>query len=97
MSNKLTDIMTEKFRKSFDEMRDKEEKVADFLNQKDFLSCEARATKALLIVIEPLIKDLGYAIAVNREKDHSDDTMEEQARLLEQGADPEMGVMGFWN
>jgi len=69
----------------------------DFLNQKDYVCCRDRAKHAMQLAIEPAIEDLGYAIAVSREVEYKEDTLEEQASLLSAGADPEIGTLGFWN
>ena len=84
-----------------DEYFEKEKAEKGFLPQEDFDSCYDRAMAWIEMSYEDskdlMAADAGYAIAVNRENDHGDDTMEEQAKLLAAGANPEVGTMAFWN
>lgn len=93
----LEEVLAKRFKAEFKKIFDKEKVEKAYLNQDDFPDCESRAREAIEIASELVIKDLGYCIAVHREKEHGEDTMAEQASLLEAGADPEIGVRGFWS
>lgn len=94
---KLSKALAEKFEAEFEKVFEKEKSDKEFLKQEDFASCKDRASEGILEAVNPLIIDLGYAIAIHREKEHNDDTLAEQAELLKAGADPEMGTMSFWS
>jgi hypothetical protein len=94
---KLSKKLAKKFETEFEKVFEKEKAEKDFLKQGDFQSCRDRAAAGIIKAIEPIITDLGYCIAVHREKEHGDDTLGEQVILLEDGADPEMGTMSWWN
>ena len=94
---KLTKALAEKFESEFEKVFEKEKADKDFLKQEDFSSCRERAEAGIIIAIQAVINDLGYSIAIHREKEHGDDTKAEQAALLESGANPEMGTMSWWN
>lgn len=94
---KLSKALADKFEKNFEEVFEKEKAEKDFLKQEDFTSCEDRARAGVMAAIEPIIKDLGYSIALHREAEHGDNTTEEQASLLSAGADPEVSARSWWN
>jgi len=94
---KLSKYLADKFEAEFEAIYEKEKMDKDFLSQEQFDSCIDRAKAGVALATESLINDLAYAIAVHREKEHSEDTLEEQAVLLAAGAEPEIGTLGFWS
>lgn len=78
----------------------KEQIDPELLSQEQFDSCYARAMAWIEMSFkeskEAMATDAGYTIAVHRETDHKEDTMEEQAKLLDEGADPELSTRSFW-
>jgi len=94
---KLSKALADKFEKKFEGVFQKEKAEKDFLKQEDFVTCRDRAAAGIIAAVESVITDLGYVIAMHREKEHGDDTLEEQASLLSAGADPEIGTMSFWS
>lgn len=83
------------------ELFEKEKSDPEFLNQNDFPDCKSRAMAWLEMAFEEskndMANDAGLVIAVHREIDHSDNTLEEQTALLEAGADPEISATAWWN
>lgn len=94
---KLSKYLADKFEAEFEKIFEQEKMDKDFLSQEQFYSCLDRAEEGILLATEGIKIDLGYMIACHREKEHGDDTMEEQASLLEAGADPEVGSLAWWN
>jgi len=94
---KLSKYLAEKFEFEFEKIFNEEKLDKDFLSQEQFGSCFSRASAGIELATEGIKADLAYAIAVHREKEHGDDTTDEQTSLLETGADPEIGVMSFWS
>ncbi len=93
----LSEKLAEKFETEFTNVFEKEKQDKDYLNQEEFDTCKDRATAGIIAATEAVIVDLAYCIAVHREKEHKDNTIDEQASLLEAGADPEIGTMSWWN
>jgi len=94
---KLSKYLADKFEAEFEAIYQKEKIDVEFLSQDKFSSCLERAKAGIELATEAITNDLAYAIAVHREKDHSEDTLEEQAVLLAVGAEPEIGTLGFWS
>ena len=93
LSKKLAEIFEEEFEKVFE----KEKTDKDFLKQEDFSNCRERAQAGIEIAMENVISTLALTIALHREKEHGDNTIEEQASLLSAGADPEVSTRSWWN
>ena len=94
---KLSKYLAEKFEKEFDAIFEKEKIDKEFLSQEQFGSCLERASAGIDLATEGIKHDLAYMIALHREKEHGENTMDEQAALLKAGADPSIGVMSFWS
>ena len=93
LSKKLAEIFEEEFETVFQ----KEKADKDYLSQDQFLSCKSRAQEAIDVATEKVVNALALSIAVHREEEHGEDTAQEQAELLDAGADPEIGTYGFWS
>lgn len=95
----LLGIIKEDMMKVF--IREMEE--PDYLNQKEFSDsktpCLARAIAGIDESTKRAKNTLGLAIALSREAEYNDDTMDEQAALLasEDGISADVAQMGFWN
>lgn len=94
---RLSHYLAQKFEKEFDSVFEKEKMDKDFLSQEHFESCMDRASAGIELATEGIKADLAYMIAVHREKEHGDNTMDEQASLLKAGADPEITASTWWN
>lgn len=94
---KLSKYLADKFEKEFEAIFEKEKMDKEFLSQEMFDSCLERAEVGINLATEGIKHDLAYMIAVHREKEHGDNTFDEQSSLLEAGADPVVGTMSFWN
>jgi len=83
----------------------REQDDPNFLSQEDYPDCESRALAwldmAYAIARPKMGRDAGYVIAVHREDSHKDDTLSEQAILLEAGADKTLvtseDAKAWWN
>ena len=93
----LASELAKKFEENMRELIEREKKEPSFLSQEGFDNCKDRAKAAIDMAAEPVTATLAYAIAVHREKEHKDNTIEEQSVLLAQGADPEVGTRSWWN
>lgn len=98
---KLSKMMAKKFEGKLDEYFEKEKVDPALFPQENYGSCFERAMDWIVKSFEDskdsMATDAGYAIALNREEQHGDDTINEQSKLLNSGADPEIGTMTFWN
>lgn len=94
---KLSKYLAEIFEEEFEFIFQKEKSDNEFLNHEEFEACRDRAKKAIDLATEKVVNTLALSIAAHREKDHGDNTIAEQAVLLDAGADPEIGTMSFWN
>lgn len=98
---KLSELAVQPLIAALDRLKAREEAESDFLNQKDFPDCRSRMQAWIDMAIEearPLMSiEPGYVATLHREKEHGDDTMEEQSALLKAGADPEIGTISWWN
>jgi len=94
---KLSKYLAGKFEKEFDAIFEKEKIDKEFLSQEQFSSCLERASAGIDLATDGIKADLAYIIALHREKEHGENTMDEQASLLEAGADPEISVQTWWN
>ena len=74
----------------------KELNEPDYLPQKDFVSCRDRAAAGVMEAAKGTIDTLGLATAISREVKYGDNTTDEQALLLESGADAEVGMETWW-
>lgn len=93
----LAKFLSEIFETEIQAVIDKEKVEKDFLKQEDFYCCRDRAEEGVSLAMQKVIDTLGLAIAVHREKEHGDDTMAEQATLLQAGAEPEVATRAWWN
>lgn len=98
---KLSELAVQPLIAALDRLKEREEREENFLNQKDFLDCRSRIQAWIDMAIEEsrelMSIEPAYAAALHREKDHGDNTIEEQASLLEAGADPEISTKAWWN
>ena len=94
---KLSKYLAEIFEEEFDQVFIKEKTDSEFLNQDQFKSCFDRAKAAIDLSTDKMINTLALMIALHREKEHLENTLDEQAALLSAGADPSIGVMSFWS
>ncbi len=97
----LSEKVGSKFVNKLEELFQKEKVDKDFLSQENYNSCFERAMDWIQMAFDDTKKematDAALPIAVHREDDHKDNTIDEQANLLEAGADPEMGAKSWWN
>lgn len=94
---KLSQILAKKFEEEFDKVFEAEKADKTMLPKENFESSIDRAKAGIDLATDRIVKDLAYVIALHREEIHKEDTTEEQASLLADGADPEMGTMSFWS
>ena len=94
---KLSKALANKFEAEFEKVFEKEKADKNYLKQDEFVSCRDRAAAGIIEAVEAVINDLGYCIAIHREREHGDNTTEEQVSLLSAGADPEMGALSWWS
>lgn len=98
---KLSHFIAKQFEDELERLFQKEKTEPDFMHQDNYESCKERAMDwletAFYGMVEQASNDVGYSIAVHREKEHGDDTMEEQAALLAAGADAEVSTRAWWS
>ena len=98
---KLSKVIAKRFEDKLEEYFQKEKIDKDFLSAEQYNSCLERAMAWIQMSFDEtkdsMATDAAYPMAVHREKDHGEETLEEQASLLSAGADPEMGTMAFWS
>ena len=94
---KLAKYLAEIFEEELQNVIEKEKLEKEFLAHEDFESCRERAAAGVEIAAEKVINTLGYSIAIHREKEHGEDTMEEQVALLSAGAEAEVGTRAWWS
>jgi len=98
---KLSKIVAKRLEDKLEEYFEKEKVDKNLFPHENYENSYERAmdwiVKSFDETKEAMAVDAGYAISVDREKHAGDNTMEEQAELLEAGADPELGTMGFWS
>lgn len=91
------DGLTEQFRDDLTKVIEKEVKE-NHLPQGKFSSCLERASAGIDEATKGVKKTLALAIALHREKEHGEDTMEEQAVLLaDESTSATIGTLGYWN
>lgn len=100
---KLSKIIAKRFEDKLEEFFQREQIDPDFLSHDEFDSCFERAMTWIQMSFDEakvgMATDAGFAIAVHRSgDDHNDESAEaEKVVLLESGADPTIGTLGFWN
>jgi hypothetical protein len=98
---KLSHIIAKRFEDKLEDYFEKEKVDPKLFPAENYDSCFDRAMdwiqKSFDETKDGMATDAGYAIAVDREVNAKDDTANEQAKLLNDGADPELGAIGFWN
>ncbi len=81
----LIDLMVEAYREDITKEFVREDKEDGYLNQKDFATCEERATAANLKAIERPNKILALGSVFHRNSDsHGDNRTEEEATLIKE-------------
>ena len=88
-----------RFEEDLKALMEKETAEPEYFNQKDFKKCEDRADKAIKLVTKRSSKILALAIAKHREDKHGENTLDEQASLMNSlaPADVEVGIQAWWS
>lgn len=94
---KLAHELAKQFEEDFYKVAIREMKEEDFLNKKYFKTARDRAKEGIRIATEGATDTLGLAIAISYEVKDGEDTMEEQAELLDAEANPEVGTRAWWS